>query len=157
RVAFLLMKDHDAAGTITQECFLRAYEKRSGFRGECSIETWLLRITVNLARDYGKSRRMFFWKKLVSFDDSRDEAGSLPFPSQDLSPEQHLLVREELAAVWSATATLSPQQRSVFLLRFAEDMQLDEIAEVLQLKLGSVKVQLFRATEKVRAALKEKS
>ena len=65
RVAFLLVRDHDAADTVTQECFLRAYNNRKGFRGECSVGTWLLRIAVNLARDHARNRRASFWKRLV--------------------------------------------------------------------------------------------
>src|SRR5437660_11527603 len=54
RIILLLVKDADAADTLTQECFLRAYRNRNSFRGECTIETWLLRIAVNLVRDHGK-------------------------------------------------------------------------------------------------------
>ncbi|HTE91700.1 MAG TPA: sigma factor, partial [Terriglobales bacterium] len=57
RIILLLVKDADAADTLTQECFLRAYRHRNSFRGECAIETWLLRIAVNLVRDHGKNRR----------------------------------------------------------------------------------------------------
>jgi RNA polymerase sigma-70 factor (ECF subfamily) len=71
------------------------------------------------------------------------------------SAERVLLAREELEAVWTAAASLSQQQRAVFLLRFAEEMQLAEIADVLGLKVGSVKTQLFRALGKVRGALRE--
>jgi RNA polymerase sigma-70 factor (ECF subfamily) len=69
RVIFLLVRDRDTADTLTQECFLRAYLKRAGFRGECRIETWLLRIAVNLVRDHGKNRRTWFWKRLVGLED----------------------------------------------------------------------------------------
>ena len=64
RVIFLLVRDADTADTLTQECFLRAYQKRASFRGECRIETWILRIAVNLVRDHGKSRRASFWKRI---------------------------------------------------------------------------------------------
>jgi RNA polymerase sigma-70 factor, ECF subfamily len=60
RVIYLLVRDADAADTLTQECFLRAYQKRAGFRGECRIETWILRIAANLVRDHGRSRRTSF-------------------------------------------------------------------------------------------------
>ena len=63
RVIYLLVRDADTADTLTQECFLRAYQKRASFRGECRIETWILRIAVNLVRDHGKNRRASFWKK----------------------------------------------------------------------------------------------
>jgi RNA polymerase sigma-70 factor (ECF subfamily) len=151
RVIFLLVRDRDAADTLTQECFLRAYLKRATFRGECRIETWLLRIAVNLVRDHGKSRRTSFWKKLVGLDDKEDKtAEPRQFPAAEPSAERALLAREELEAVWNALSSLSPQQRAIFFLRYEEEMSLGQIASVLQLKVGSVKSQLARATGKLR-------
>jgi len=157
RVIFLLVRDHEVADTLTQECFLRAYRKRATFRGECRLDTWLLRIAVNLVRDQGKSRRAQFWRKLVGLEDEESESAPSRIASEQISPERQLLVREELQAVWDVAASLSEQQRTIFLLRFAEDMSLAEIASVLRLKTGTVKAHLFRATEKVRATLKEKT
>ncbi len=157
RVIFLLVRDHEVADTLTQECFLRAYRKRATFRGECRLDTWLLRIAVNLVRDQGKSRRAQFWRKLVGLEDEESESAPSRIASEQISPERQLLVREELQAVWDVAASLSEQQRTIFLLRFAEDMSLAEIAAVLRLKTGTVKAHLFRATEKVRATLKEKT
>jgi len=158
RVLYLLLKDADAADTLTQECFLRAYKKREGFRGECRIETWLLRIAVNLARDHGKSRRAWFWRRLIGLEDAEgSETVPRQFPGSQPSPERVLLAREELEAVWAAVASLSQQQRTIFLLRFAEEMSLAEIAAILSLSVGTVKAHLFRATAKVRETVKEKS
>ncbi len=67
-----------------------------------------------------------------------------------------MLARAELQAVWDAVGCLSPQQHEVFLLRFVEEMSLLEIADVLGLKVGSVKAQLFRALANIRKHLKEK-
>ena len=57
RVLVSLLRDPDAADTLTQDCFLRAYQNRDRFRGEASLRTWLVTIAVNLARDYQRSRR----------------------------------------------------------------------------------------------------
>lgn len=156
RVIFLLVRDEDTADTLTQECFLRAYLKRASFRGECQIETWLLRIAVNLVRDHSKNRRTSFWRKLVGLDEG-ESAGAKPrqFPAPEPSAERTLLVREELDAVWNALSSLSPQQRAIFFLRYEEEMSLAQIAALLELKIGSVKSQLARATGKLRE-MKEK-
>jgi RNA polymerase sigma-70 factor (ECF subfamily) len=155
RVLYLLLKDADAADTLTQECFLRAYRNLGGFRGECRIDTWLLRIAVNLARDHGKSRRASFWKRLIGLDDA--EGNESHFHGSQPSPERVLLAREEVEAVWSAVASLSQQQQTIFLLRFAEEMSLTEIADILKLSVGPVKAHLFRATAKVRETVRDKS
>lgn len=154
RVILMLLRDPDAADTLTQECFLRAYKNRKRFRGECRIDTWLLRIAVNLVRDHSKSRRVSFWKRLVRFDDAPPEHRGFTAPQP--SAERSLLAREELRSVWAAIGDLSQQQRTIFLLRFMEEMSLTEIAETLGLAVGSVKAQLCRATGKVRETVKEK-
>lgn len=152
RVVFLLVRDPDVADTVTQECFLRAYNGRERFRGECSISTWLLRIAVNLARDHAKNRRASFWKRLVGLEtESQSEAN---YVARDPSPEHVLLAREQLQTVWQVTALLSPRQQSIFLLRFAEEMPLAEIAETLGLSIGTVKAQLSRATTAVRRQMR---
>jgi RNA polymerase sigma-70 factor (ECF subfamily) len=151
RVIFLLVHDHDVADTLTQECFLRAYQKRSSFRGECRLETWLLRIALNLVRDNAKNRRVSFWKRLAGLDDLQGQ-GSEPrhLTAPEASPERVLLAREELESVWKSSSGLSPQQRAIFFLRFAEEMSLADIAEALEIKVGTVKAQLARATAKLR-------
>jgi RNA polymerase sigma-70 factor (ECF subfamily) len=158
RVLYLLLRDADAADTLTQECFLRAYKKLGSFRGECRIETWLLRIAVNLARDHGKSRRASFWRRLIGLGEA-EGSDTVPrqFCGSEPSPERVLLAREELEAVWTAVAFLSQQQRTIFLLRFAEELSLAEIASILRLQVGTVKAHLFRATAKVRETVREKS
>jgi RNA polymerase sigma-70 factor, ECF subfamily len=158
RVIFVLLRDSDAADTLTQECFLRAYKKRESFRGESSISTWLLRIAVNLARDHGKNRRLAFWRRTVGLEDEDAEKSAVlylatPQPSQ----EQVLLAKETLKKVWAAAAALPQQQRTIFLLRFAEDMSLGEIAQVMDIETGTVKAHLFRAIGKVKETVKGRS
>jgi RNA polymerase sigma-70 factor (ECF subfamily) len=155
RVLYVLLRDADAADTLTQECFLRAYKKLKTFRGECRIETGLLRIAVNLARDYGKSRRTSFWRRLVGMEDAEDSESRQVSGSQP-SPERVLLAREELEAVWAAVDSLSQQQRTIFLLRFTEELSLAEIAVILKLSVGTVKAHLFRATARVRETVRDK-
>ena len=154
RLLLTILRDHDAADTLTQECFLRAYRKRASFRGESSVETWLVRIAVNLARDHVKSRRQAFWKRLFSTGGA-EEAVTLEVPDARASPERALLAREEMAAVWSMVDELSPQQRTIFLMRFVEEMTLEEIAQAMELEVGTVKSHLHRGVGAVRRRLKE--
>jgi len=150
RVLLLMLKNPDEADNLAQECFLRAYTSMQSFRGECSVQTWLLRIAVNLVRDHVRNRRAGFWKRLLRIDDGSVIAAEREPASVKASPERGMLAREELDAVWLAVDKLSPRQREVFVLRFAEEMELKEIAEVLNLRTGTVKAQLFRAVTSVR-------
>jgi RNA polymerase sigma-70 factor (ECF subfamily) len=151
RVLLLLVKDSDAADTLTQECFLRAFRKRSGFRGECRLSTWLVRIAINLARDHNRSRRWAFWRRLER--GSRIE--TMPVPAGQRSQEQALIDGEAVKTVLLAVEKLPERQKSVFLLHFNEEMPLADIAEAMDLKLGTVKTHLFRATGIVRSACRK--
>jgi len=75
-------------------------------------------------------------------------------PDREMSPEAKTFVREQVEAVWAATVTLSERQRTVFILRFVEDMELLEIAAATGLTEGAVKVHLFRAVQSVRKRIR---
>jgi RNA polymerase sigma-70 factor (ECF subfamily) len=155
RFLLMLLRDAEEADNLTQECFLRAYQSLRNFRGDSSLETWLLRIAANLARDHARSRKASFWKRLLGLDGEGEDGAAQHMPSGQASPEQILLAREDVRAVWEAANGLSQQQRAVFLLRFVEDMELSEIASALDLRVGSVKTHLFRALQSVRGKLRD--
>src|SRR6266478_870498 len=150
RVLLLMLNNPEDADNLTQDCFLRAYASMKSFRGDCSVQTWLFRIAVNLVRDHARNRRAGFWKRLLRLEDYGVVADDQEPPSIKPSPERRMLAREELDAVWRAVDSLSVRQKEVFVLRFAEEMELKEIAEVLNLSIGTVKAQLFRAVTSVR-------
>ncbi len=151
RVVMALVRDSELALNITQDCFVRAYEKRASFRGEASVSTWLTRIAVNLVRDHARNRRQAFWKRIFQRpeENSVESAAEIVRDSRS-TPDRQFLAKEEVRAVWSAVAELAPQQREVFVLRFSEEMSLEEIAQVLDIKIGTVKAQLSRAVATVR-------
>ncbi len=149
RILFLMLRDADEADNLTQECFLRAFSRRAGFRGEAEPGTWLVRIALNLARDQLKSRRASFWRRLLRGREIADQA----LADRHSSPEDSLLARERLEAVWTAVESLPMRQRTVFTLRFGEDMTLAEIARILKLREGTVKAHLAQANNAIRRAL----
>ena len=148
RVLLAMLRDPDAADGLTQECFLKAYQSRGRFRGECSPRTWVMRIAMNLARDHLKSRRWQFWRKLSQEPVAPEEMAAIA--ASHATPERALLAREALAGVWGAVESLPDRQRSVFVLRFVEEMSIEEIAEATSLRPGTVKAHLSRATAAVR-------
>jgi len=156
RYVMASVRDRDAAETITQDCFMRAHQARGRFRGECSVRTWLMQIAVNLVRDYGRNRRLQFWKRTQESAVDLNTAGEW-IPNRDLSPEARVSAAEQVRAVWRAAGRLSERQRTVFLLRFVEDMELLEIAEATGMKEGTVKVHLFRALQAVREEMRRQA
>src|SRR5215471_20541240 len=151
---FLLasLRDRDTAENLTQDCFIRAFQARDRFRGAASIGTWFMQIAANLVRDHESSSRLKFWRRMLHSDADVADIGS-SIPDRQQSPETLALVQEQVQAIWAAAAILPARQRTVFLLRFVEDMDLLEIAEVTGMKEGTVKVHLFRALHAVRARL----
>ena len=148
---FLLatLRDRDAAETLTQETFLRAWTARNSFREDCSVATWLIRIALNLARDHTRTDRFRFWKHISNSSvDVADVAASVP--NRDGSAESHLIAQQQVALIWQTVAGLSERQRTVFLLRFLEEMEIPEIATVTGLPMGTVKSHLYRALKTVR-------
>ena len=147
RFALASLRDRDAAQSVTQDCFMRAWRARGSFRGGASVKTWVMHIAVNLVRDHVRNRRLQFWKRTAA------NALDLRTADGDISSEAKILRNERVHAVWKASTSLPERQRTVFLLRFVEDMDLLEIAATLGMKEGTVKVHLFRAVQAIRTKL----
>jgi len=151
---FLLasLRDPDEAETLTQDCLLKAHRNWASFRGESSVMTWLLRIAINLQKDNWRNRRMQFWKMTNSNAVDAADAGSW-LPSAESSPEQQALAKDQVKQVWKAVKGLSERQRTIFMLRHVEEMDIREIAGAIGLSEGTVKAHLSRAMVRVRAEL----
>jgi RNA polymerase sigma-70 factor (ECF subfamily) len=152
RFALASVRDRDAAQTLAQDCFLRAYQSCGRFRGESSVQTWLMRIAVNLVRDFARNRRLQFWKRARDRAVDIAEAGDW-LADGGASAESRAALAERVRAVWRAAAGLPHGQKTVFLLRFVEDMDLLEIAAATGMKEGTVKSHLFRALRAIRKQL----
>jgi RNA polymerase sigma-70 factor (ECF subfamily) len=152
RYILFATSDEDVAASLTQDCFLRAHTARASFRGDCAMSTWLMRIAVNLVRDHQRSMKMRFWKRAAMLDATEM---SDRLPDVNSSTEQRLIAQERVATVWRAVETLSDRQRSIFLLRFVEELELPEIAEAMQLNLNTVKSHLYRALSVVKQRVGE--
>jgi len=131
---------------------MRAYQAREKFRGESSVKTWLMRIAVNLVRDYASSERLKFWRRATKAALSIGSAAQR-IADQAYSPEAAAAAKQKAETIWKAAVGLSHKQRTVLLLRFVEDMDILEIAAATGMKEGTVKVHLFRALQSVRARI----
>jgi RNA polymerase sigma-70 factor (ECF subfamily) len=149
------LRDREEAENLTQDCFVRAFKARDQFRGGSSLATWLMHIAANLVRDHETSSRLKFWKRSLRSDVDLSDLNWVSDRQQ--SPEAMTLAKEQVAGIWRVAASLSERQRTVFLLRFVEDMDILEIAAVMGMKEGTVKTHLFRALQSVRLGLSEKS
>jgi RNA polymerase sigma-70 factor, ECF subfamily len=152
RHAWWLLRDRDLAETVTQDCFLRAFNSRALYRGQCSVRTWLLAIATNLVRDNTRTHGFRFWKQVRS---SAVDVYTMEsrLASRRQTVEGEMLTHEKLRHIWVTVDGLPGKQRTIFMLRFVEEMQVAEIAETTGLNLSTVKSLLYRALRTVRGAM----
>ena len=148
---FLLfsLRDSHAASSLTQDTFLIAWRTRASFRGECSPSTWLTRIAVRLLQNHVRGERFRFWSRVERCSVDVDELAGL-LPSDEPDPESAFAARQQLSNVFRIVADLPDRQRTAFLLRFNDDLELPEIAAAMNLSLSAAKTHLYRALERVR-------
>lgn len=150
RFHLMSIRDRDLAETLTQDTFLRAWSARANFRGDCSVLTWLMRIALNLVRDHTRTDRFRFWKRVSDTAvDVSDVAAHIPHRESTL--ESRLIASEQMTLVWDSVAALSERQRSIFILRFVDELELAEIAEIIDIPISTVKTHLYRALASIRA------
>ena len=155
RFALASLRNKESAENLTQDCFVRAHKARGRFRGDCSLQSWLMQIAVNLIRDAARSRRYQFWRRAEGSAVMVDAAGQW-LPDGGTTPEARLSAVQQVAEIWKLADRLSPNQRTVFLLHFMEEMDADEIAAATGIGKATIKVHLFRAVRSVREQLRKK-
>jgi RNA polymerase sigma-70 factor (ECF subfamily) len=156
RLAYRLLRDAGEADCAAQESFLRAYQNIHDFREGSTFETWLTRICINWCKDRLKRRRLVFYFHQAPRDsgDGDEESGPRDTtPAEDPSPERRAISREIRQRLQRAMESLSPRQRSVFVLKHFEELSIPEIADLTGLDSGTVKSHLFRAAHKIRERL----
>jgi RNA polymerase sigma-70 factor (ECF subfamily) len=148
-----MLFDPSEAADVTQEVFLKAYRGIAGFREGSSLKTWLYRIAVRQALNH----RRWFWRHLrcqSSMDAVEAETGRpLEFRAPGASPFDELATRETQQAVRRALLKVSQQFRMAVILRDLEGMSYEEIAEVLEISVGTVKSRILRGRRALRDLL----
>jgi len=146
-----MVRDPADAEDISQEVFLKAFRKFKTFKRDAKLSSWLYRIAYNASIDH--LRRKSLAPQTVE-DETLDVASqgfsdSPPSPDPARTAESRLLS----ARVEKALQKVSQRERTVFLLRHYNDLMLEEIAETMQISIGSVKSYLFRCLRKLQKEL----
>ncbi|MEO6714705.1 MAG: sigma-70 family RNA polymerase sigma factor [Mycobacteriales bacterium] len=150
-LAFRLVRDRDEAADVTQEVFVRVLRSVKGFRGDAAFGTWLHRVTVNVALTEmrKRSRRPQIGTAAIGMPDA--EYGELADTTP--GPEEQAERHELLSRAEAAVAALPESARAIVVLRDIEGLSTAEVAAATGLTETAVKVRLFRARERLRAAL----
>jgi RNA polymerase sigma-70 factor (ECF subfamily) len=152
-----MVRDVDLVQDIAQETFIRAYRALPQFRGESAFYTWLYRIAVNTAKKALVELRrdpLVSENALASVDEADETSRVENELSDGETPEAILASREIAAAVNAAIDALSEDLRQAITLREIEGLSYEEIAEVMNCPIGTVRSRIFRAREAIAARLR---
>jgi RNA polymerase sigma-70 factor, ECF subfamily len=146
-----ILADPADAADVTQDVFLRVFRGIRGFRGGSSLKTWLYRVSVRQALNH----RRWCWRhhrRQISIDAEEDGRNSaMELRDEEATPFEQLATREMQSTVRRALASVPPLFRSAVILRDLEGLSYEEIAEILEVSVGTVKSRILRG----RRTLKE--
>ena len=158
RLIYRMVGARDEAEDIAQEVFVKIVRALPGFRGDANLTTWIYRITMNHCLNY---RRKWFIRQrtpTISLDvspDSSSDGAATPQIAGDIEDPMRVLLNTELhSKIQIALQKLSPQLRSIIILRDIEGMNYEEISETLGISMGTVKSRINRARSALREELR---
>jgi RNA polymerase sigma-70 factor, ECF subfamily len=153
-----MVRDADLVQDIAQETFIRAYRAIPQFRGESAFYTWLYRIAVNTAKKALvdlKRDPLIFESQLGGRDDEQEEPSRVEQTLSDgETPDAVLASKEVAATVNAAIDALSEELRQAIVLREIEGLSYEEIADVMNCPIGTVRSRIFRARESIATKLR---
>lgn len=152
-VTLRMLRHEEDAKDISQEVFLKAFKNIGNFDERSAFSTWLYRIAVNTSIDEIRRRR---GKQTDSLEQELEsERGRMRKQVADgeETPEEHLLRQEKAAEIRQALDMLSPEHKAVLILRDIQGFSYEEIAEIIELPLGTVKSRISRARNQCKAEL----
>jgi RNA polymerase sigma-70 factor (ECF subfamily) len=144
-----VLGDAEDAHDVAQDAFIQAFVKLETFQQSSAFYTWLYRIALNMAATLRRRRRA-----VLSIDQRREAAGQEPSDPGE-GPTERLERQERQQQVRDAIAQLPPEFRTVIVLREIEGFCYEEMAEILDLPIGTVRSRLHRARMQLRDQLKE--
>ncbi len=154
RLISRLIRDPAEVEDVAQEAFIKAYRALPGFRGESAFYTWLYRIGINAAKNYlaARGRRP---PTVTEFDNEEAESfeGSEQLRDQN-TPERILMSKEIGVTVNAAMEALPEDLRNAIVLREIDGLSYEEIAQIMECPIGTVRSRIFRAREAISEKLK---
>jgi RNA polymerase sigma-70 factor (ECF subfamily) len=147
RTAYLITGDAETAKDVMQEVFVSVWKSRHTFNPEKGkFTTWLHRITVNRCSRKRRRKQPF----LLSLEEAENKGLS---PPSDNIPSEAVITKEEYASLMKALAALDTKHRSIVVLRYFNELSCEEIAQVADIPLGTVKSRLHYALKSLRQKL----
>lgn len=147
-LSFRLSGNYEEAADLTQEIFLRIYRHLGSFGGRSSLKTWIFRIAVNHCRD-----RLSRWRPLTQPLGDDPGEGEVAYADPSRGPEELAVAADEGRRVTEGLARLAPVFREAVVLRDIEGLSYEEIADVLGVRIGTVRSRIARGRDQLRVLL----
>ena len=155
-IAWGITLDHEESLEIVQDVFLSVHRNINEFRGDAGLMTWMRKITINLCLNWKRRwKRRFRWHHVPL----ESEVNTLPRGGETPphSPESHYLGREMEQNIMEHVARLPEKIRTVFILKTVEEMSYESIAQLLNIKPGTVSSRLYHARKSLASALEREA
>ena len=152
---FRMVRNKMETEDLVQEAFIKAFGSLATFNDEYAFSTWLYKIAINNCIDHFRKKRL----KTYSLDkpiNSKDGEIRREFPDPTYQPDKTLLSKEKDKLIEEAIQNLPEKYRISIVLRHNEDKSYEEISQILNIPLGTVKARIFRAREMLKKQLKNK-
>jgi RNA polymerase sigma factor (sigma-70 family) len=149
-VYFMLLKmvnNKDDADDLTIEAFGKAFKRLSQYTPNYAFSTWLFKIASNNCIDFIRRKKMVTFSIHKTFENDEGSEMSMDIKSEGLTPEENFMKKQKIKHMHDVVEKLKPRYRVLVEMRYFEELSYEEIAEKLELPLGTVKAQLFRARE----------
>ena len=156
-IYFMLLKminNKTDAEDLTIEAFGKAFKNLSQYSPSYAFSTWLFKIASNNCIDYLRKKRSNHVSIDGSFNDDRENEPQIHLKDETPDPEEHLIRSQKVVLMRTVVQKLKPRYRTLIELRYFKEYSYEEISEELDLPLGTVKAQLFRARELLYNTLK---
>ena len=155
-LAYGMLSDTEDATDAAQEVFIKVYRNIDRFEGKSSLSTWIYRITSNVCKDFLRKRTRTI--QSVSIYESSEDDDDRPMEIKDSSPtpQEHMEITETQREVRKALDELPEEYKSVFVMYDLEGLSYDDISNVLQCPVGTIKSRLNRARKALKKNLSEK-
>ena len=151
-VALRMLRNREDAEDAAQEAFLRAFRSIGTFRGQAKFSSWLVRIAINVSLSFAE--RAYTKQTFVEFHEEADGAGP-HLTNENMSPEEIATRKDFGERIRALVGTLPPRYRAVITLYYLEERSYQEVADILEIPLGTVKTHLHRAKEHLRKSILE--
>ncbi|MFL5764325.1 MAG: RNA polymerase sigma factor [Bacteroidia bacterium] len=156
-VYFMLLKmvnNKDDADDLTIEAFGKAFKRLSQYTPNYAFSTWLFKIASNNCIDFIRRKKMTTFSIDKTFENDEGGEMNMDIKAEGLNPEENMVKKQKVKHMREVVEKLKPRYRVLVEMRYFEELSYEEIAEKLELPLGTVKAQLFRAREFLANILK---